>query len=92
MVAGRPYRAAISHAAALAELRRGAAQGASDVLYISGEVGVGGGIIVDGRVPQEKARPSRALITLLSAFPSRTQRLCGIACAIASNYPFLTYA
>lgn len=34
---------------ALAELRRGAALGASDVLYISGEVGVGGGIIVGGR-------------------------------------------
>lgn len=34
---------------ALAELRRGSAQGASDVLYVSGEVGVGGGIIVDGR-------------------------------------------
>lgn len=34
---------------ALAELRRGAAVGADDVLYLSGEVGVGGGIIVDGR-------------------------------------------
>jgi predicted NBD/HSP70 family sugar kinase len=34
---------------ALAELRRGAALGASDVLYISGEVGVGGGIIAGGR-------------------------------------------
>jgi predicted NBD/HSP70 family sugar kinase len=34
---------------ALAESRRGAALGADDVLYISGEVGVGGGIIVDGR-------------------------------------------
>jgi predicted NBD/HSP70 family sugar kinase len=33
---------------ALAELRRGAAVGASDVLYISGEVGVGGGIISGG--------------------------------------------
>lgn len=33
---------------ALAELRRGAALGASDVLYISGEVGVGGGIISGG--------------------------------------------
>jgi predicted NBD/HSP70 family sugar kinase len=34
---------------ALAELRRGAARGADDALYIHGEVGVGGGIIVDGR-------------------------------------------
>lgn len=34
---------------ALAELRRGAAVGADDVLYLSGEVGVGGGLIVDGR-------------------------------------------
>jgi predicted NBD/HSP70 family sugar kinase len=33
---------------ALAELRRGAARGHEDVLFISGEVGVGGGIIVDG--------------------------------------------
>jgi predicted NBD/HSP70 family sugar kinase len=34
---------------ALAELRRGAAMGAEHVLFISGEVGVGGGLIVDGR-------------------------------------------
>ena len=34
---------------ALAELRRGAAVGATDVLYVSGEVGVGGGIISAGR-------------------------------------------
>ncbi len=34
---------------ALAEVRRGAARGADHVLYLSGEVGVGGGIIVDGR-------------------------------------------
>ena len=34
---------------ALAEHRRGAAVGHDDVLYISGEVGVGGGLIVDGR-------------------------------------------
>jgi len=33
---------------ALAELRRGAARGADDIIFISGEVGVGGGIIVDG--------------------------------------------
>ncbi|MFL5674345.1 MAG: ROK family protein, partial [Chloroflexota bacterium] len=35
--------------AALAEHRRGAAVGFGDVLFISGEVGVGGGLIADGR-------------------------------------------
>jgi predicted NBD/HSP70 family sugar kinase len=34
---------------ALAELRRGAAIGTDNVLFISGEVGVGGGLIVDGK-------------------------------------------
>jgi predicted NBD/HSP70 family sugar kinase len=34
---------------ALAELRRGAAVGERDLLYISGEVGVGGGLFVGGR-------------------------------------------
>lgn len=34
---------------ALAELRRGVARGADNLLYIHGEVGVGGGIVVDGR-------------------------------------------
>jgi predicted NBD/HSP70 family sugar kinase len=34
---------------ALAEHRRGAAMGEEDVLFISGEVGVGGGILVGGR-------------------------------------------
>jgi predicted NBD/HSP70 family sugar kinase len=34
---------------ALAEVRRGAAVGADHVLYLSGEVGVGGGLIVDGQ-------------------------------------------
>jgi predicted NBD/HSP70 family sugar kinase len=34
---------------ALAEWRRGAAAGADHVLFVSGEVGVGGGLIVDGR-------------------------------------------
>lgn len=33
---------------ALAEFRRGAARDASDLLYVHGEVGVGGGLIVDG--------------------------------------------
>jgi predicted NBD/HSP70 family sugar kinase len=39
---------------ALAEHRRGAAVGVNDVLYVSGEVGVGGGAIVGG-VPLEGA-------------------------------------
>ncbi|HUG48371.1 MAG TPA: ROK family protein [Candidatus Limnocylindria bacterium] len=34
---------------ALAELRRGAARGRQHVLFVSGEVGVGGGLIIDGR-------------------------------------------
>ena len=34
---------------ALAEYRRGAAIGAENLIYISSEVGVGGGVIVDGR-------------------------------------------
>ncbi|HEX2626011.1 MAG TPA: ROK family transcriptional regulator [Candidatus Limnocylindrales bacterium] len=34
---------------ALAELRRGAARGADDLLFVSGEVGVGGGIVIDGQ-------------------------------------------
>jgi predicted NBD/HSP70 family sugar kinase len=34
---------------ALAEVRRGAAGGRAHVLFVSGEVGVGGGMIVDGR-------------------------------------------
>jgi predicted NBD/HSP70 family sugar kinase len=34
---------------ALAELRRGAAVGVDDMLFVSGEVGVGGGAIVGGR-------------------------------------------
>ncbi len=34
---------------ALVELRRGAARGADDVLYLSSEVGVGGGLIIGGK-------------------------------------------
>jgi predicted NBD/HSP70 family sugar kinase len=34
---------------ALAEVRRGAAVGADHILFLSGEVGVGGGLIVDGQ-------------------------------------------
>jgi predicted NBD/HSP70 family sugar kinase len=34
---------------ALAELRRGAGRGADDMVFVSGEVGVGGGVIINGR-------------------------------------------
>ena len=37
-------------AGVLGEYRRGAAVGVDNVLYVSGEVGVGGGLIVDGRL------------------------------------------
>jgi predicted NBD/HSP70 family sugar kinase len=37
-------------AGVLGEYRRGAAIGVDNVLYVSGEVGVGGGMIVDGRL------------------------------------------
>lgn len=48
---GLPVAIAVGNDAdlgALAEARRGAARGADSVLFISGEVGVGGGFIVDG--------------------------------------------
>ena len=46
----------------LAEHRRGAAIGVDDVLYISGEVGVGGGAIVGGQplIGQRRAAPARS--------------------------------
>ncbi len=34
---------------ALAELTRGAARGCENVVYLAGEVGIGGGVVVDGR-------------------------------------------
>jgi predicted NBD/HSP70 family sugar kinase len=34
---------------ALVELRRGAARGADDLLFVSGEIGVGGGVVVAGQ-------------------------------------------
>jgi predicted NBD/HSP70 family sugar kinase len=49
---GTKYPVAVANEAdlgALAEQRRGAAVGFDHVLFISGEVGVGGGLIVDGR-------------------------------------------
>ena len=50
--AGASVRIAVSNEAdlgALAEARRGAAVGFDDVVFLSGEVGVGGGLIVEGR-------------------------------------------
>ena len=44
---------------ALAEPRRGAAVGADDVLFISGEFGVGGGLIVDGAAVDRSGRLRR---------------------------------
>jgi predicted NBD/HSP70 family sugar kinase len=35
---------------ALAEVRRGAATGERDIVFVSGEVGVGGGVFIDGRL------------------------------------------
>jgi predicted NBD/HSP70 family sugar kinase len=49
---GTKYPVAVANEAdlgALAEQRRGAAVGFDHVMFISGEVGVGGGLIVDGR-------------------------------------------
>lgn len=39
-----------ANCAALAEVERGAARGLRDVLYLTGTVGVGGGLVVDGSV------------------------------------------
>lgn len=39
----------------LAECRRGAAVGAADVVYVSAEAGVGGGVLVGGR-PSRRRR------------------------------------
>ena len=44
---------------ALAEHRRGAAVGADHVLFISGDVGVGGGLIVDGKPLDRRGRLRR---------------------------------
>ena len=49
---GAPVPVAVANEAdlgALAELRRGAAAGLEDVIFLSGEVGLGGGLIVGGR-------------------------------------------
>jgi predicted NBD/HSP70 family sugar kinase len=61
---------------ALIELRRGAAQGADNVLFIEGEVGVGGGIIVDGQ-PLTGAAGYAGEIGHMSFNPAGAQCHCG---------------
>jgi predicted NBD/HSP70 family sugar kinase len=65
---------------ALAELRRGAAIGAEHVLFISGEVGVGGGLIVDGK-PLTGARGFAGEIGHMPVNPDgRTCRCGSVGC------------
>jgi predicted NBD/HSP70 family sugar kinase len=65
---------------ALAELRRGAAIGAQHVLFISGEVGVGGGLIVDGQ-PLTGARGFAGEIGHMPVNPDgRTCRCGSVGC------------
>jgi predicted NBD/HSP70 family sugar kinase len=61
---------------ALAELRRGAARGADDVIYISGEVGVGGGLIVGGQ-PLTGAAGFAGEVGHMSVNPTGTRCRCG---------------
>jgi predicted NBD/HSP70 family sugar kinase len=60
----------------LAEHRRGAARGTDDVLYISGEVGVGGGLLVDGR-PLSGAAGYGGEIGHIPVNPGGTACRCG---------------
>jgi predicted NBD/HSP70 family sugar kinase len=65
---------------ALAELRRGAAIGAQHVLFISGEVGVGGGLIVDGK-PLTGARGFAGEVGHMPVNPEgRTCRCGSVGC------------
>ena len=61
---------------ALAEQRRGAAVGVDDVLYLSGEVGVGGGLIVDGQ-PLIGAAGYAGEVGHLPVNPAGTTCRCG---------------
>ena len=60
----------------MAEHLRGAAAGARDVLYVSGEVGIGGGLIVDGR-PLEGHRGYAGEIGHLAVNPDGRRCGCG---------------
>jgi predicted NBD/HSP70 family sugar kinase len=65
---------------ALAELRRGVAVGAQHVMFISGEVGVGGGLIVDGQ-PLTGARGFAGEIGHMPVNPDgRTCRCGSVGC------------
>lgn len=61
---------------ALAEHRRGAAVGVSDVLYVSGEVGVGGGVIA-GNVPLTGAAGFAGEIGHIPVNPGGSPCRCG---------------
>ena len=60
----------------MAEHLRGAAEGARDVLYVSGEVGIGGGLIVDGR-PLDGHRGYAGEIGHLAVNPDGGRCGCG---------------
>ena len=60
----------------MAEHLRGAADGARDVLYVSGEVGIGGGLIVDGR-PLDGHRGYAGEIGHLAVNPDGRRCGCG---------------
>ena len=60
----------------MAEHLRGAADGARDVLYVSGEVGIGGGLIVDGR-PLDGHRGYAGEIGHLAVNPEGRRCGCG---------------
>jgi predicted NBD/HSP70 family sugar kinase len=61
---------------ALAEHRRGAAVGVSDVLYVSGEVGVGGGVIA-GNLPMTGAAGFAGEIGHIPVNPGGSPCRCG---------------
>jgi predicted NBD/HSP70 family sugar kinase len=60
----------------MAEHLRGAAEGARNVLYVSGEVGIGGGLIVDGR-PLDGHRGYAGEIGHLAVNPDGRRCGCG---------------
>jgi predicted NBD/HSP70 family sugar kinase len=60
----------------MAEHLRGAAAGVRDVLYVSGEVGIGGGLIVDGR-PLDGHRGYAGEIGHLAVNPDGLRCACG---------------
>lgn len=61
---------------AMAEHLRGVGRGSSDIVYVSGEVGVGGGIIVDGR-PFRGARGYAGEVGHMSVDPRGALCRCG---------------